>query len=256
MSDEQNTAIATVDEGMTLEVYGGRPEIREMADRLLVMLPQVKDLGRAGAMALAQVSLAMGLNPFIGEIWAIPQKGGTFAIMPGIKGLRRKAREWCEERRARYHVFLRPASVDEIEGYALNTGDIVRACELTIIDSFALELLKATGQQLVYTGIGVYKTGEYTKMNPLQVARKRAEADAIKQAFDVPAPVLSSGVAISGPVIDEYGILDEMPAMPEVYGMCTVTMLLKITLIQGRPKKPRPNNPTTTRRDFISANWQ
>lgn len=215
----ETTAIVKAEEGVTLEVYGGRPEIREMSDRLMLMLPQVKKLGKPGAMALAQVSLAMGLNPFIGEIWAIPQdkNGATFAIMPGIKGLRRKAREWCERHSARYHVYLRTAREDEIEGLRVNGGDIVRACDLTIIDQFALELLKATGQQMVYTGIGVYRNGEPTKMNPLQVARKRAEADAIKQAFDVPAPVLSSGVTSDASLVDEYGILDEMPSVPEVY---------------------------------------
>jgi len=81
----------TVQKETELTAYGGRPEIRELTDRLMVMLPSAKDLGKAGAMALAQASLAMGLNPFIGEIWAIPQGRrnndgtyDTYAIMVGI----------------------------------------------------------------------------------------------------------------------------------------------------------------------------
>ena len=205
MSD---TAIVTQDE-IALDSYGAREDVREMTTRLTAMLPSVKELGRSGAMALAQASLAMGLNPFIGEVWAIPQRGGTFAIMVGIKGLCRKAHQQAAADGGMYSVHIRTVDADEIEGLQINKGDIVRACDLFVSGTRATAHHALTGQVPRFTGIGVYRNGEKTQMNPLQVARKRAEAEAIKQAFDVPLSFVYGG----GPDTAEI----EIDALPERY---------------------------------------
>jgi len=209
MTDETAVAVREQDE-IRLDAYGGRPEIREMSKRLMAMLPSVKQLGSVGAMALAQAALAMGLNPFIGEVWAIPQDrtGKTFAIMPGIKGIRRKAREQTAADNGYYTVSFRSARPEEVEGLIIGGGDIVRACDLRVVGDRALKLYKITGAVPCFTGIGVYRHGESTKMMPLHVARKRAEADALKQAFDIPLPMLVTGYADAQQPIDRE-LLDE-----------------------------------------------
>ena len=192
MTDE--TPLATRPD-VELEAYGEIDKVREMTRRLMAMLPSAKDLGPAGAGALAQASLAMGLNPFIGQVWAIPQRGGTYGIMVGISGLRAKAHEQAKADHGMYSVTYRQVREDEIEGLQINKGDIVRACDLTVSGDRARRHLEMTREVPRYTGIGVYRSGESTKMNPLQVARKRAEAEAIKQAFDVPLSFVYGGAS-------------------------------------------------------------
>lgn len=206
-----------VRDDVALEAYGDLAEIREMTRRLMVMLPSAKDLGPAGAGALAQASLAMGLNPFIGQIWAIPQGGrnregtyDTYGIMVGISGLRAKAHEQARADGGMYTVHYRIPRGEEVEGLQINKGDIVRACDLVVSGKRARAHFEFTQEVPRYTGIGVYRNGEKTKMNPLQVARKRAEAEAIKQAFDVPLSF------ISGPVQTDE--IDDVPERYSEYG--------------------------------------
>jgi len=195
------TETAIVTRGnVQLAAYGDIEEVRELTRRILTMLPGAKDLGPYGAGALAQASLAMGLNPLIGEVWAIPQGGrqndGThksYAIMVGIKGLRTKAHEQARADHGMFTVHFRSPTEDEMYGVKLNNGDIARACDLVVSGDRAARHHDLTGEVPRYVGIGVYRGGESTKMHPLQVARKRAEADAIKQAYDVPLSFVSGG---------------------------------------------------------------
>ena len=169
-----------------LTQYGSRAEISEMATRLTQMLPGVKKLGNTAALALAQVALRMGLNPFVGEIWAIPNKEGTFSLMTGIKGLRRAAHQQADVDGGFYTVYFRHCTEEELDGMTTHQGDIVRACDLIRSGRRARSYLELTHTLPRFTGIGIYRAGEATRMQPLMVARKRAEADALKQAFDLP----------------------------------------------------------------------
>lgn len=195
-----------------LAIYADRTQVRELAERLTQMLPNVKQLGNAGALALAQVSISMGLNPFVGEIWAIPQKGGTFSLMTGIKGLRRAARHQAAADDGMYTVAFRHVTEDEAAGLRINPGDIIRACDLWQDGRKARAFAEFTGNIPKFTGIGVYRQGEKTMMNPLHVARKRAEADALKQAYDLPIGLQ--------PQVDEFTHDDTypMPAEPATRG--------------------------------------
>lgn len=166
--------------------YGSRGEVKEMADRLTSMLPGVKKAGPMNALALAQVAVRMGLNPFVGEIWLIPSQGGTFSIMTGIKGLRRAARSQAAADDGFYTVSFRLPHEDELTGMKIKQGDIIRACDLYLSGEGAKRFHAFTGVVPMFIGIGIYRSGEATRMEPLQVARKRAEADALKQAFDLP----------------------------------------------------------------------
>jgi len=182
MSDEKGLATTST----TVAVYGESQDVALLQKRIMAMLPQVAKIGHDAAFGLAQVSLAMGLNPFIGEIWAIPVKGGGYTISGGIKGMRRSARRESKSDGGMYVVELRLPTPDEIDGLLINKGDIVRACDIFISGRRATAFREITGKIPVFTGIGIYRNGESTRMNPLQCCRKRAEADALKQAFDLP----------------------------------------------------------------------
>lgn len=162
--------------------YGQNEDIREMMSRIRQMVPNADKIGDDGCLALAQASIALELNPFIGEIWAIPQGGGKFALSPGIKGLRKKARQ-----QGKYQVTLRPATPEELGGVKMNPGDIARACDLYMMTPHALEVLRLTGRAVMFTGLAIIRSDDKTKMEHVQCVRKRAEADALKQAFDLSA---------------------------------------------------------------------
>jgi hypothetical protein len=170
---------------MAVNGYADREQVRELADRLSVMLPSVKQVGKVGALALAQTAVSLGLNPLVGELWAIPS-GDNFTIMAGIKGLRRAARIQAERDHGMYTVFFRVPRAEEIDGLTVNAGDVVRACDVTVSGDRARMFLEQVGKVPVFTGIGIYRNGEKSRMSPLACARKRAESDALKQAFDLP----------------------------------------------------------------------
>jgi hypothetical protein len=78
-----------------LQVYGTFEEVQELVRRFKVMLPETKDMTDEEIVAFAQVAYAHGLNPLpaVREIIWIPTKGP----MVGIRGLRRKGREWADD---------------------------------------------------------------------------------------------------------------------------------------------------------------
>jgi hypothetical protein len=137
MNDRTNETPKTV----ALALYGQRGEVKELSDRILKMLPGVRQLGEAGALALAQVAYSMGLNPFTGEVWAIPIKDKStgrvvgFSIMAGIKGLRRAAKIQAKENGGIY-PFYRPSfrlmTDEEKELADLKKGDKGLVCELEV----------------------------------------------------------------------------------------------------------------------------
>ena len=165
-----------------LDGYGEIEDIREMTSRIRKMVPNADKIGADGCLALAQASIALGLNPFIGEVWAIPQGGGKFALSPGIKGLRKKAHE-----QGKYDTRIRKATPEELDGVTMNPGDIARACDLYLLTPVAMEVMRLTGREVMFTGLAVIRTNDSTKMEHIQCVRKRAEADALKQAFDLSA---------------------------------------------------------------------
>ncbi len=183
------TDLATTDERRELAGYGLRDEINEMVRRIKTMVPNANKMDNAGVLALAQVSVALSLNPITGEVWAIPQKGGTYAIMAGIKGLRKAARVAVEKRdkNGTYYIDHRLPTEDEIKGVTINEGDFARACDCYILTDATIAMAQITGKPIMFTGLGIFRAGERTKMEHVMVARKRAEADALKQAFDLSA---------------------------------------------------------------------
>jgi len=175
---------------MQLTHYGDREEIRELANRIVRMLPQVKNLGPDGALALAQIAHSMDLNPFTGEVWAIPQRGGSFTIMTGIKGLRRAAKRQAQEMGAIYPFYqTKFRMLEEWEKLVsnLNDGDKGLACDIEIILPADHPYYQIHDhQRFIVSGIGIVRKGTNSQMEIGQLVMKRAEADALKRAFDLP----------------------------------------------------------------------
>jgi len=179
-----------------IAAWGDRNEIREIARRVQLMAPGAKKLSEEEALALAQGAVAHGLDPFNGEIWYIPGSG----LMAGIKGLRKAAREqlkgnyWCE-----FNQITDPDVMAQLDipRDALAFECVLRDSETITAYSESFKrmneqnvpidvILDVLGSRPYTTGYGYVESGEKSRMTPIQLARKRAEADAIKRRFDLP----------------------------------------------------------------------
>jgi len=205
-----------------ISAWGDREELREIARRVQLMAPGGRKLQENEALALAQGAVAHGLDPFNGEIWFIPGSG----LMAGIKGLRKAARGqirgnfWTEFEQIT-NPDLRVALM--IPEGALAFRCIIRDSETIRAYSEAWKDLSANGvpvemipqvigQRPYIEGIGYLRAEERTKMDPTQVAMKRAEADALKRRFDLPFAVATEP---NGNFIDADFVEASAPAASE-----------------------------------------
>jgi len=187
-------AIVKKGNGTNLLGFGRREEIRDLAERLQATMPGGRKLSGGEATSLAQLSMAHGLDPFNGEAWLIPGSG----LMVGIKGLRKTARRMADQEDG---IFWTDFQRVEPKKYDVPEGSVVYECHLrdtrtvqawsTSISAMTTaavpyaEAIKALGPSPVVIGVGVASPDERSKMDINQRARKRAEADAIKQRYDV-----------------------------------------------------------------------
>lgn len=175
----------------------GQSAVKEMVARLKAGI-KAKDATDAEYVALATLSMAHNLDPFNGEAWIIPGNG----VMVGIKGLRKAADSQLPD-----YAFKNPnprmLQHTEYEDYGV-VGDVLMAaiCELTRSDATQqwvdqlTQLTQVTGKyeealkllppRPVWIGVGIVYKGEKSKMPLGQLVRKRAEADALKRAFNLP----------------------------------------------------------------------
>jgi len=190
--------------GSGVQPWDSRDSVRELQERLQLMLPGGAKLDKSAVTALAQGALLHGLDPLNGEIWFIPGRG----LMIGVKGLRKKAREQV---RGNFWIDFREITTPE-EKKRLRIAETALAYEARLFDSENIRAyVEAVGQMTKagipweavreilgdkpYTsGVGVLAAGEQTKMQPVQCAMKRAEADALKRRFDVPFGMKVEGI--------------------------------------------------------------
>jgi hypothetical protein len=234
--------------------FGDSDEIKALANRLEVtsVMPGAQKLTKSESLLLAQIAVAHQLDPFNGEVWIIKGKEGTVkGTMIGIKGLRKKARQQLEKhsRDGSFWIKFRQIDGDERTKYVKDESSIV--FESTLTDS------ETSGQWIVMysklkhagmseetitaqigampstIGYGIYNPAtEYSKMNPTLVAKKRAEADAIKQRFDVlfgveysesldetnldyPANEPFEAVEVTA-IVDPFDDMESRPFTPEI----------------------------------------
>lgn len=205
---------------------------RKAARVLKMMLPYGGVLTDDNAMALLVYGRIHDLDPLNQECYFLVRerrnergevtKREELGCYPGIKGKRKKAREQAH--------FKVEYSITDPKVLGLNEADIsicikaelrddkstgeyiVNALKLTQAGFSREEVDKIIGKPPVVTGYGMVKKSElnYIKMEPVKLARKRAENDAITQRFDLPlsdalpeddAPEMV--VEIDGPVDNE-----------------------------------------------------
>ncbi len=204
-----------------LAPFASKNEITEMQGRLLEAMPGSRKLEPSQAMALAQIALAHGLDPFTGDIWWIPGSGA----MIGIKGLRKEAsrgiRKEADEAGLAYGSYwgiatriVDPKTIaagDEDLAYKYELRDTVsiaaHANSLKRYLDMEMDLDQAiaiVGPAPTVVGYGIYKKGEATKMQPTEAALKRAEAHALKQRFNVEFNIeVGNGDMIEGDFIEQ-----------------------------------------------------
>lgn len=232
MNDEIKTGAIEQYEGSGITPYGRRAEIRELVERLRLMAPGGVNLTQNEALALAQYSYSMGLNPLVGECWFIKDKDGKpLGMVPGIKGYRRKAQEqatskgsdyWLEfdeitnpDERAKFFI-PEGALAAKVKLYELHKTQAYAASAKAMAESGAPweDIKRIIGDKPYVEGISFIKKDEMARlergklqMPHIQRARKRAEAHALKQAYHLPfgdqapaedAPLLMDEYIIEG----------------------------------------------------------
>lgn len=190
-----------------IQTYGNSDDVYSLARRIKAMVPGGSKLTDSEAQALAQVSLVTQCNPFIGEIWYIPGRGP----MIGIKGARRHGNEEIEKAGGLGAYWTPDLQIcTPEEAGAGGVKDVAFSYRCIITDSVSttkyqklfletVNSLRAAGdpdpvgtareicgKRPVWVGFGYSTHSEQTKMSKQAAARKRAEADALKQRFDIP----------------------------------------------------------------------
>ena len=167
-------------------------KVKDLEQRIVDFLPGAKEVPTSVRMAMAQISIAHGLDPWLKEVWAIPvKKSGQIVgweLMIGISGWRNAAHRTNEYWGRRFEK----VSDDDRKAMGAGTNDLVTRC---------IVMRRKTGQQPAeFDGYGIASPAEFSKMNKFQLARLRAERDAMKAAFPISAPI---GVALSA--VDDEG---------------------------------------------------
>jgi hypothetical protein len=167
-------------------------KVKDLEKRIVDFLPGSKDVPHDVRMAIAQISIAHGLDPWLKEVWPIPvKKNGQIVgweLMIGISGWRNAAHRTNEYWGRRFE------KVSDEDRAAMGAGpkDLVTRC---------IVMRRKTGQQPAeFDGYGMASPAEFSKMNKFQLARLRAERDAMKAAFPISAPM---GVTLTA--VDDEG---------------------------------------------------
>lgn len=194
------TAVVTTEQAdLSLSQWHSRQDIAAYGRRIKTMLPSGDKLSDLNAMALAQYSLAMGLNPFRGEVYGYVDRRGQFVMVDGYKALVR----WAHWRMPYTHSFEDMAGDPELPENAIGAR-----CYILRQDNRAmlLDLIKAgatfpEAKALTTTwAVGIVQDTEQVTRDgrPIpppsgwtweQVARKRALKNALNQSHGMPSPV-------------------------------------------------------------------
>jgi len=188
-NNEGNTALATTDKPDAPAEWGTRGEIAAFGQRIKTMLPGGDKLTDAQAMALGQYSMVMDLNPFRGEVYGFPGRGGQLCIVDSYKALVRWAKNECpyvdkyeplplEDNHAHHFRcwILRDDRKGEIQDW-VNMGAPWR-------DAFEMVAVFSDGN------VTKHETGKQPPAGWTweQVARKRALKNALNLSHGAPSP--------------------------------------------------------------------
>src|SRR3990170_2768134 len=103
-----------------LTPYGERDEVKALANRIMALHPSARAIGERGALLLAQLGVALGLNPLpgTGHIHAWVDDGGALCVHIGLEGRLALARK-----DSMYSFSTRTMRADEVDLHSLKPGD-------------------------------------------------------------------------------------------------------------------------------------
>jgi hypothetical protein len=184
-------ALTVTNSNGTLQNWGGRDEVREMADRMLAMHPEARKIGPDGMRAAAQIAILAGASPLPGmnelHVWQDKDNRTCYAL--GINYFRRKAQELGG---VLWRIQPRQMNDREREQYGVVAGQLAAICSAVRAE----DMIKYTGMgfapnqvwdMLASTGTAVAQANEYAKRgrSPIWTVLKRAEIDLYRQLFPV-----------------------------------------------------------------------
>lgn len=147
--------------------------------RIVKFLPGMGKVPVGTQLALAYVTLAYGLDPFMGDVWPIPQryKGKVvgYRLMFGITARRKVAHRSGEYNGCNFRWLTEDEA--QLLGVDLKKGWKGIACHVW-----------RRGITHAFVGFGVVSPSDPSKMNHGQLAKLRAERAALKMAFPVELP--------------------------------------------------------------------
>ncbi len=166
--------------------YGSKSEVKSLAARIMSLHPSAKQIGDRGALLLAQLGIALGLNPLpgTGHISAWIDKDGRLCVHIGLEGRMSLAR-----RDSSFSVNTRPMRAEEIEEHGLAQGDRGAIAELFRHDLIReMHSLGLPVKPII--GIGIATKGEYIAKGRSLAwrASQRAIKDALRQAYSFSLP--------------------------------------------------------------------
>ncbi len=174
-----------------------------MAKALLGFLPGGAALPVPTRMAMAMLAVQNGLDPFLGEVYAIPLKKEneqthkwetSYALGIGRGGWLRNA-----ERTGLYRGHdIRFPTTDESKALGLGPADIGQVCTVFKANG----VTRHSGEERV-VGYGVVRGDDKTRMNHFTCARKRAFVDALRMAFPMRKLRDEDGEQMQIRVVDE-----------------------------------------------------
>jgi len=299
-SQQTQTAIAlTSQERTAIAVYA--PEIQQAVEQYKAGL-KIKDATVYEYVALAVLCRNHDLDPYNGEAWIIPGSG----VMVGVKGSRKAAAKqltkgayYNPNPRMLQHSEYANYGLDEetppmakvtrwsggqkTETYETNPIVLVYLCELTRSDAKDVwiaqaekltamtgsyeKAIEALGPRPTWTGIGIVRKHDKSKMEIVQLARKRSESDALKQAFNLPFAVdverggdelAQAGDVIDGEIVRNSDKSTGKPSqLAEVVETEVVEEVEEIPvepeMTQEPTPEPAPEPPATKQKPVVSS---
>ena len=200
---KQTTALVATEQEVEIERWAKR------MDRLPLAGPQ--DKVKLIKYATARMAVIYGLDPFLGELVIIPHKKDgqvtDLSLYASIGGMRRVARR-TEEYEGRE---LNPATKKERQDFKI-TDDNVHVWKC---------LVYRKGYPRPFDGFGIFpmlKQDQYSPANPALMARKRAEHQALRAAFDLNIPLFEPEIEEEKPfefTVEEAPLLNARQAVEE-----------------------------------------
>lgn len=241
--------------------YGERNELMTLAGRYQTTLPSCSGFSLNDCYMLAQICYKMGLNPFLGEVYAfknvVSQKIGNewvksekMQVVLGYKALVR----WCK-RVCDYDATYRTLSKDELEAEGAESGSIAVVCDVIRHDSrdrmqFLVNMclpVREAMKQVTTSSIGVVTRDDMFKRDGspipppkgwtwLKTAKKRALKNALMLAYSLPSlDELDSGVFNIG--YDAYDEDFEDPFVGQENAVKQVEVMTKEKRLEKRHER-------------------